>query len=77
MIVLNEDFTECLSLSPVQTVMVPCPFGGGYFKMVMGDGNIAEAEGGTIALIKYLDDIERFYAYALLDSKRVRNLDFT
>jgi len=62
------------SLSPGDEILVP-GFFGDYFKMTMGDSNIADSEGGMCALIKYDSESKRFHLKALLDSRRINTLD--
>lgn len=73
--ILDLDGSEKVSLSPGDEILVPGLFGD-YYKMTMGDSNIANSEGGMCALIKYNVQSERFHVTALLDSRRINTLDF-
>ena len=75
MIILNMDLTECISISPGQHILCPGIMGD-YFKMIIGDGNVAESKGGMCALIKYCGIRKVFYVSSLFDSRRIASMEF-
>ena len=74
MIIKNLNRHPITSLTPGDEILVPGLFGD-YFKMVMGDSNIANGEGGICALIKYDSESKTFNVTALFDSRRINTLD--
>jgi len=75
MLIKNLNGELIISLTPGDEILVPGLFGD-YFKMIMGDSNIANSEGGMCAVIKYDSDNKVFYTNAIFDSRKINKLNY-